>query len=384
VNKSTDIISFVTPPVDRKELLKEAHVTRKKVITEQLDRKNVTLRNTTFAVGDLVLRKIIAKTADGSKHALDTKYAGPFRITALGAHHADLLPVGDNYSGRTMVHLDHLKPFHTLTQPQVSEGWSDNIAHKLNLSRRPTANMLQLLFGVLLFLPLMSTAPVPPLTPYHYDTNVVHRGGLLYAQTPQSIRIAQESLSLTQPIELQDLAHDATAWKSTLLRAKQDIETSHKSANATIMDKTKYLEPFLIRHHLDTLALKIEETTKELSLLNSDYSQKQSDLLQTYSQAVPHDTSDTYVPFRTKRFAGVLKLLPLLKAAKPLSLLSKASTVATIGHLGYSAVENLIQTSHKTDKSSSATPCVKSGTSYCLQSPASGDAVFLPQICPET
>ena len=68
--------------------------------------------------------------------------------------------------------------------PQLADGWADNISHRLNLPRRSKFNIMNLFLAILLLLPLVSSAPTPPLAPYHFDTNVTHKGGLLYAQTP--------------------------------------------------------------------------------------------------------------------------------------------------------------------------------------------------------
>jgi len=134
-NKTTDLAHVITTSIDSSKLDKAASH-RSQTQARQLELANKSKTDSNFNTGDIVLRKIVQHTADGSRHALDTKFCGPFRIQSTGNSHAIITPVGDNYSGTTKVHYDHLKPYMTSSEPHMHPSWDKNIRHALNLNKR--------------------------------------------------------------------------------------------------------------------------------------------------------------------------------------------------------------------------------------------------------
>jgi hypothetical protein len=112
-----DIALITSDKLSAQQIRKESAIHQKEQQAKQLEHQNRSRRDNTFAVNDLVLRKVMSKAADGSKHALDTKYVGPFRVKEVTNTSCVICQVGANFSGTSEVHPDHLKPFHPVNEP---------------------------------------------------------------------------------------------------------------------------------------------------------------------------------------------------------------------------------------------------------------------------
>ena len=152
-NKKTDIATItITEKSDVN--LSESREYRKHKQQQQLDYANKRRRLNTFETGDLVLRKIICKAADGTKHALDTKYNGPYRVMDKTDTTCIIKPVAENFHGTTVVHPDHLKPFNIVDKPELSPHWNKAVARTLNMNNVLTMILLFLTFTLTLGSPI--------------------------------------------------------------------------------------------------------------------------------------------------------------------------------------------------------------------------------------
>ena len=119
-------------PLDiRQMIIDEAANGRK----NQLARRNKKLTICKYKINDLVYRQILQPTTAGTRHALDQRYVGPFRIRELFDSSAIITTNMAKLCGQAHVHLDQLKPFHE-GRPQLSPAWSTIIEHRLKLIKQ--------------------------------------------------------------------------------------------------------------------------------------------------------------------------------------------------------------------------------------------------------
>ena len=143
-NKFKDLIQihFCYKTEKFKDHDKMPHDIRQMVIDEaengkksQLTRRNKKLTICKYKVNDRVYRQILQPTTAGTRHVLDQRYVGPFRIRELFNSSAIITSNTAKLCGQSHVHLDQLKPIHD-GRPQLSPAWSTNIEHRLNLIKR--------------------------------------------------------------------------------------------------------------------------------------------------------------------------------------------------------------------------------------------------------
>ena len=183
-------------------------------------------------------------------------------------------PVAENFHGTTVVHPDHLKPFNIMETPQLSPHWNKAVARTLNMNNFITMILLFMTFSLALGSPIKITKmeilneldmttpqlrkpilqeswkatevnlntskreirPFPTLEimpmrnparlevhreDYRYDSDLIHKGGLIFKETNLILKIIDSQTSLTQPIDLDHLVEDAKQWNSIIKKANE-------------------------------------------------------------------------------------------------------------------------------------------------------------------
>jgi hypothetical protein len=375
LNKTTDI-AMLSYSSDPEKLASQAHTHRSDKQLRQLERNNKHKRVNSFSIGDLVLRKIIPKAADGSKHALDTKFQGPFTIIDKTDTTCTIQPVADNFSGTALVHPDHLKPFHTTSTPALAPSWNKHIAHRLNM---PHFMMLFLTIFSLMATPLafpqnaikhnlpdldlsISVPTNRPVTShlqtalrtkptldvhtetYKFNSELAHKGGLIFKQTNTRIKIKTSTTSLTQPIELEHLVQDVRDWNIYMDQANDTFNNVYSDIQNITKSDYSWFSDASSTYKSDLWKTELASGQNDLNRLHNTYITDVTDLLETYNKMIPSTTDIT--PYKARHRRLVKLLIPLLKAVKPLatistplSLLSKTGTAISLGHVGYELVK---------------------------------------------
>ena len=97
-----------------------------------LEHRNKDRRINTYRQGDLVWRHIMQPMLVGTRHALDCRYTGPFRIVQLGESSAVIASDSVKLTNQATVHLDQLKPF-VAGSPELDPEWDNLLNHSLNV-----------------------------------------------------------------------------------------------------------------------------------------------------------------------------------------------------------------------------------------------------------
>jgi hypothetical protein len=397
-NKQTDIATITITEHNQDNLTTSTEYQKRKQ-QQQLDYANKRRRTNTFEIGDLVLRKIICKAADGTKHALDTKYNGPYRIMDKTDTTCIIKPVAENFHGTTVVHPDHLKPFNIMETPKLSPHWNKAVARTLNMNNFITMILLFMSLSLTLGSPIEITKidiiheldmktqhmrkPIlndswknepqsqnnskrgtnQPPTPeilsmrnparlevhredYRYDSDLIHKGGLIFKETNLILKIIDSQTSLTQPIDLDHLVKDAREWNMIVTKANETLTLLESNATEILEKKSKMFTPATKEYKAIMWEHDLNNQRQQLELINNQYVSEVTDLLETYNKVIPEEK--TLTPYRPRQARFVRLLLPMIKSlksaltmAKPLSLLSKVGSAATIGHAGYSIVQSI-------------------------------------------
>ena len=109
---------------------------------KRLEVRNKRRRSNDFRVNDLVWRQIMQPTVPGTRHALDCRYSGPYRILELGEASAVIEGEFEMSTGPTRVHIDQLKPVNAETD-SLGQEWDAHIRHRLGESARTTRSETQ-------------------------------------------------------------------------------------------------------------------------------------------------------------------------------------------------------------------------------------------------
>ena len=124
---------------ERHEMLLESRNPKQRA---RLLLRNQMLRRNEYKVGELVWRRIMQPSLTGTRHALDCRYVGPYRIIEL---HNSSAVIGSNtvrLANQAHVHLDQLKPFME-GRSELGPDWDAYIDHRMGASTRTLRSDLQ-------------------------------------------------------------------------------------------------------------------------------------------------------------------------------------------------------------------------------------------------
>ena len=92
--------------------------------THSLEVRNKNERSNTMEIGDLVWRQIMQPVVAGTRHALDSRYVGPFEVVKLHDSSAEIVSLHESNPVTAHVHLDQLKPYFP-GNPVLAPDWDD-------------------------------------------------------------------------------------------------------------------------------------------------------------------------------------------------------------------------------------------------------------------
>ena len=95
-------------------------------LKKELELRNAHKKSNDYKVGDVVWKQNMQTAGDGSRHALDNRYRGPYVIKELTASSAVIEGLTRKFPERVRVHVDQLKPAHAqvdMLGPQWEPLW---------------------------------------------------------------------------------------------------------------------------------------------------------------------------------------------------------------------------------------------------------------------
>ena len=124
------------PLIARQTLLQQRVQAQQSRLTQQ----NQTRTSNTYAIGDIVWKRIMQRTGPGVKHALEARYTGPFEITAISGSTVTLDSPLAKFTVPVQTHIDQLKPYCSTMEQPAGPAWDNTLRTSLNIQRDPVAS----------------------------------------------------------------------------------------------------------------------------------------------------------------------------------------------------------------------------------------------------